>query len=266
MRIQKKVLLMGGMGNKFFQISRAIELKRKNIVVELVFIDLPLRSLYKLSGHTIHEDWLDVVSLVAQFGIRVRPISFAELISLGFMFCLRKLALPVRFDENINDALILDSKFFQSAWDIGYFQSDVHVSIESLNQVADTLISIMSLKKDIDNNQMVCHIRGGDFSPKNRINRKSILALVNLCKKESLKLVVVTNDQNFCRELLENHSYELYSGKSTMDDFIKLSSSCNLYLSNSTFAFWAALISVRSHDAVIHVAEDWPYSSLLQSG
>ena len=75
---------MGGMGNKFFQISRAIELKRKKIVVELVFIDMRLRSLYKLSGHTIHEDWLDVVKLVGQFGIPVRPISLAELISLGF--------------------------------------------------------------------------------------------------------------------------------------------------------------------------------------
>lgn len=263
MRYQKKVLLMGGMGNKFFQIARALELERKNVVVELVFIDLSMRGLYKLSGHTIHGDWLDVVMLVRQLGINVRPISFVELISLSLKFALRKLAFPVRFDENLEDALILDSNFFPSAWDIGYFQSDCHLGQQSLKQVSDALISFMAIKKNDDTGEMVCHIRGGDFGPKNRINKNYIAALVDLCKSQSLKLMVVTNDAVFCRELFESHLYELYIGKSAADDFIKLASSSNLYLSNSTFAFWAALISVRSHNAVVHVPENWSYSKFL---
>ena len=128
MKYQKKVLLMGGMGNKFFQISRALEFKRNNLTVEIVFIDHSIQRLYKLSGHTIHSDWLDIVVLARNLGLDARPINFIEFISLGLRFICRKLGLPTRFDEKIEDVLILDSNFIKSKWDIGYFQSRHHVS------------------------------------------------------------------------------------------------------------------------------------------
>ena len=263
MKYQKKVLLMGGMGNKFFQISRALEFKRNNLTVEIVFIDHSIQRLYKLSGHTIHSDWLDIVVLARNLGLDARPINFIEFISLGLRFICRKLGLPTRFDEKIEDVLILDSNFIKSKWDIGYFQSRHHVSKRSLDKVADGLLSLLDIQKTNISDVMTCHIRGGDFASNMRLSNNEIQALVNFCKSESLKLVVVTNDKIFCRVLFEDQSYDLAYGKSALDDFAILASSRNLYLSNSTFAFWAALIAIRSHNTMTYVPENWSYTDFI---
>jgi len=254
---------MGGMGNKFFQIARALELKQRGIAVEIVYVGLSMRGIYKLSGHTIHSDWLDLTVLAGQLGLDVRPISFFELLSLSLRFASRKLGLPVRFDQKIEDALILDSKFVGCTWDIGYFQSKYHVAKSSLNQVVDGLISLLKIKETTSRDVMVCHIRGGDFDINVRISKNHIEALVDYCKLESLKLVVVTNDKVYCRELFEDQIYNISHGKSALDDFKILASSRHLYLSNSTFAFWAALIAIMSHNAVPHVPENWSYSDFI---
>lgn len=265
MKYQKKVLLMGGMGNKFFQLSRALELKNNNLTVEVVFVDHSIQRLYKLSGHVIHSDWLDIVLLARNLGIDARPISLIEFIHLALKFACRKLGLLIKFDDKIEDTLNLGSNFLESKWDIGYFQSSHHVSKKSLDRVADVLLSFLHIQKLNNNSEvMTCHIRGGDFDSKMRLTNIEIQSLVNFCNSESLKLEVVTNDKFFCRDLFDNQSYNLSNGKSALEDFALLASSINLYLSNSTFAFWAALIATRSHNAVIYVPENWSYAEFLK--
>jgi hypothetical protein len=259
-KYQKKVFLMGGMGNKFFQIARALAFKQKNVEVELVFVDSSMLSLYRLTGHTIHGDWLEVSSLANCLAIKMRPIRFFELISLGVKFTARKLGIPIRFDETISEALSKDSNSSNNAWDIGYFQTCDRVTRDSLAQVADALISILAIKENEGSDEMVCHLRGGDFQGSDRLNESAYSAMIDISQSLSLKLVAVTNDQLFCREFFQNYSYKLYEGESAADDFVRLASSSNLYVSNSTFAFWAALISVRSHSAMVYAPENWPYS------
>lgn len=253
---------MGGLGNKFFQIARAIELKNNDFNVEVIFIDHKFLNIYKLGGHIIHNEWLNISSLANSLELNIRPIRFFELISLGFKFFFRKLGVLIHFDEKMNDILMNKKNMFSSSWDIGYFQSQYHVSKKSLNKVADEIISLLKIQKN-NNNEMVCHIRGGDFDSSVRLNNDDISKLVKFCKSNMLELIVVTNDKLFCETLFENKTYKLSSGKSAHEDFITLASSTNLYLSNSTFAFWAAFIAIRSHHAMALLPNNWSYSDFI---
>ena len=86
-----KVLLMGGLGNQFFQIARAIELRDKSVGVEVIYIGEKLDWLYRLGGHTKHDSWLDVSVLAENLGLNYRSITLLELLFLGFKFLFRKL-------------------------------------------------------------------------------------------------------------------------------------------------------------------------------
>ena len=262
MKHQKKVLLMGGMGNQFFQIARALSFKQKNVEVELVFVGGIMLNLYKLTGHTIHGDWLDTKELANCLAIKMRPIRFFELMSLGVIFAARRLGIPVRFDETIEDALLRDPDLSNKNFDVGYFQTCDHVSQDSLEQVADALISILAIKESEGRDEMVCHVRGGDFQNSDRFSESAFSTMIETALSLSLRLVAVTNDQFFCIELFQNCSYTLYEGKSAEEDFIKLATSSNIYLCNSTFAFWAALSSVRSHGATVYVPVNWPFRKI----
>jgi len=259
-KFQKKVLLMGGIGNKLFQLARAVELQEKNIIVELVYIDPKMTKFYKLSGHTIHPEWIDIPFLSGIFNIHIRPITFIEFIQLVIKFFTKKVGLSDDFNINLYDVL---EKRGEISWDVGYFQSKNHLSLSTLNKVADELIKILNIKKK-NSKELTLHIRGGDFDTKNRIQKKQMEAIILLCQSLMLNLIVVTNDNVFSKKLLGETLYKFYKGKSAYDDFIKLASSSNLYLSNSTFAFWAAMIAIRSHSAKIYLPNNWPYSDFIK--
>jgi hypothetical protein len=262
MKYQKKVLLMGGLGNKFFQVARALELQRKNMSVELVYIDPKMISLYKLGGHTIHPEWFDILILGGKLNLHVRPITFIELLFLGIVFVCKKVGLPVCFNEALDRASISQPVVDKTSWDVGYFQSRAHVSLDSLNEVADQLVKLLNVVKK-DCRQLTCHIRGGDFDLKHRPQRHQIIPITRLCESHSLNLAVVTNDKTWAKQLLGEMPYKFCLGESALDDFLELASSSNLYLSNSTFSFWAALVASRSHNATVYLPDNWSYSDLL---
>lgn len=86
-----KVLLMGGLGNQFFQIARAIELRDRSIGVQLVYIDAKLDWLYRLGGHTKHDSWLDVSVLAESLGLKYRSITLS--IGLASLICIGELSM-----------------------------------------------------------------------------------------------------------------------------------------------------------------------------
>ena len=123
-------------------------------------------------------------------------------------------------------------------------------------------LNFLNIKKK-NSEELTLHIRGGDFDRKNRLQKNQMKAIILLCKSLMLNLIVVTNDKVFSKKLLGETLYKFYTGKSAYDDFIKLASSSNLYLSNSTFAFWAAMIATRSHSARIYLPNNWSYSDFI---
>ena len=257
-----KILLMGGLGNQFFQIARALEFKKRGISVEMVYFGAYGNLLYGLSGHTKHDDWLNVELLMDSLSIDHRSIKFQELFFIGSKFLLRKLKLRTRFDERLD--LVVRGKKGRIKWDIGYFQSVDHVSLGAVNTVAICLVNILGLEDKIQLNHMGFHLRGGDFELSSRLTRSNIRDALEFTKEDNLEIFIATNDSDFANNLFNglNVNFEV-SNLPPKDDFVSLASAHSLFLSNSSFAFWAGLCAKLTHDSNIFCLESWPYNDFL---
>ena len=129
----------------------------------MVFISQRFDSFYRLTGHTKHDQWIDVNNLASNLKLNCRSISLSEFLFLGIKFFLKKLGLVSSFNIEL-DSLCKYKKNNSSMLDVGYFQSIKHVSLNSVNKVAYGLIDL--LQTLLKNSQSF--IRGGDF-----INRDS---------------------------------------------------------------------------------------------
>ncbi len=257
-----KILLMGGLGNQFFQIARALEFKKRGIPVEMVYFGAYGNLLYWLSGYTKHDDWLNVELLMDSLSIDHRSIKFPEIFIIGSKFLLRKLNLKTRFDERLD--LVSSENKGRIKWDIGYFQSVDHVSLDAVNTVAVWLVKILGLEDKIQLNHMGFHLRGGDFKHSSRLTRSNIRDALEFTKEDNLKIFIATNDSDFANKIFKglNVNFEV-SSLSAKDDFVSLASAHSLFLSNSSFAFWAGLCAKMTHDSNVFCIESWPYNDFL---
>jgi hypothetical protein len=258
-----RIVLMGGLGNQFFQLARAVELRDRSIDVQLVYISEKLDWLYRLSGHTKHDSWLDVGVLADSLGLKYRSITLLELLSLGFKFIRRKLGLMNGFDEVLESRLDAKS-LFTNSWDVGYFQSIKHVSLVSVNKVAERLASMLEIIKPSDNDLVIFHIRGGDFNISDRVTVDDIHNFVEATVNDSSRIFVATNDAKFSSEIFESMGIGFEISKlSPKDDFVAIASARSLFVSNSSFGFWAALCAKNSHNSVVYSLDSWPYEDFL---
>lgn len=268
-----KVLLMGGLGNQFFQIARAIELRDRSIGVQLVYIDAKLDWLYRLSGHTKHDSWLDVSVLAESLGLKYRSITLLELLSLSFKFFARKFVVISQFNEPL-DSKLSQNKLGSNTWDVGYFQSIRHVSLASINQVSSGLIDLLGTNESAAKTRMAFHIRGGDFSVIDQVHRglrlparvtvDDIRSVVEAAVSDSSRVFVATNDVKFSSEIFQSLGVDFKISKlSPREDFITIATSKNIFVSNSSFAFWAALCAKNAHNATVHSLNSWPYEDFL---
>lgn len=169
-KTKNKVLLMGGMGNKFFQVARALEFKKRGISVELVYFGKYSRCIHRLTGQTKLENWLPVGLLMDALALNYRPISLLELFCLSIKFVFRKINIKTEFDESLDH--VINSQVGKEKWDVGYFQSSKHVSLGSVNAIADKLIMILGLGNKKRSNNIGFHLRAGDFSVASRLTKK----------------------------------------------------------------------------------------------
>tara|TARA_A100001011_G_scaffold260941_1_gene269445 strand:+ start:1412 stop:2236 length:825 start_codon:yes stop_codon:yes gene_type:complete len=260
-----KVLLMGGLGNQFFQIARAVELRDKSIGVEVIYIGTKLDWLYRLGGHTKHDNWLDVCVLVENLGLKYRRITLPELLLLGLKFLSRKLGIVSLFDEELN--VRLSQKYFKkSNWDVGYFQSSRHVSLGSINKVSFGLVKLMNINEAVAEARTAFHIRGGDFKSVDRVTTNDVRIAIDEMACNLKKIFVVTNDVKFSSRIFESIDVDFEISKlSSKEDFIAIATSKNVFVSNSSFSFWAAICAKNSHNSTIYSTNSWPYKDFLET-
>jgi hypothetical protein len=261
-----KVLLMGGLGNQFFQIARAIELIDRSFDVELVFISQRFDSFYRLTGHTKHDQWIDVNNLASSLKLNCRSISLSEFLFLGIKFFLKKLGLVSSFNIEL-DSLCKYKKNNSSMLDVGYFQSIKHVSLNSVNKVAYGLIDLLQTDEIPTKEFSVFHIRGGDF-----INRDSeyivsiddVKNAINSIKNQTNRIFVATNDNSFSNKIFRTLDVDFEISKlSPKNDFITIATAKSVFVSNSSFAFWAALCAKLAYRSTIFSLNSWPYADFL---
>jgi hypothetical protein len=258
-----KVLLMGGLGNQFFQIARAIELREQSFGVQVVYIGDKLDWLYRLGGHVKHESWLDISVLTESLGLEFRRITFIELFFLGLKFISRKLGIKTTFDEELDS--ILDQKLLSSNnWDVGYFQSIRHVSLASINKVSMGLANMLNIIQFPANDRIAFHIRGGDFSVSDRVTSDDVKSAIEATFSDSSRIFVATNDVRFSSEIFQSLGVDFeISTLSPRGDFVAIATAKSVFVSNSSFAFWAGLCGSRAHGAKIYSLETWPYNDFL---
>ena len=258
-----KVLLMGGLGNQFFQIARAIELRDRSIGVQLVYIDAKLDWLYRLGGHTKHDSWVDVSVLAESLGLKYRSITLLELLSLAFRFFARKKRGISSFNEEL-DYKLSQKKLGSNTWDVGYFQSIRHVSLASINKVSSGLTDLLGTNESATKARMAFHIRGGDFSVIDRVTVDDVRSAVEASVSNSSRVFVATNDIKFSSEIFQSLDVDFEISKlSPREDFITIATSKKIFVSNSSFAFWAALCAQNAHNATVHSLNSWPYEDFL---
>lgn len=227
------VLMMGGIGNRLFQLARAIDLRRagsRPVLVELdaVFgLDLLTRRLMGWSAHPI---WLDLRSLASNLGVAYRQPTASEQLAL-FVELARIRGLGQ--EQRLNLPLSVDTRPAQ----IGYFQGHECVSIGAVREIASQLDVL--LERPLCPPKNVMHIRGGDFAMSDRVGPEDVNKFLLSCDGPS---VCVTNDPSFVR--WKYPDLELNPPKSALLDFTILARALHIMPSNSTFCFWACAVAV----------------------
>ena len=252
----KKIFLMGGAGNQFFQLARAHSHMALGREVELIKLARLKEVIYRIIGFTYHKDWIDIDSLSAKLGIPSRKVTFNELFILIIYFILRKFKVSNFFDREIFELT-------EYSLDVGYFQSPKHILPESIDAVAKSISNFLSIKSRPSD--LVIHVRGGDFPVDNRISNSHARLIAKYARDNSLEIKIVTNDEKYASELFGflEHNF-IFKGRNAKDDFISLCCAKTLYLSNSTFAFWAAACSISMQSSVVLIPKDFPFRNMLK--
>jgi hypothetical protein len=180
---------LGGLGNKLFQIARAHDLTENGFDVEVICLEGKLLSLYKLTGHMVHGDWLDISTLLRHLGLGSRRVKASEFFVLAMIFLFRKLGGNTGFNQYLSDFIKGQSIFRFSNLDVGYFQSSKHVTPEAIQLITENLINSL-LRNDKASGRLAVHLRGGDFKSSTRLQASDIDRVSTLCREQSLRCFV----------------------------------------------------------------------------
>ena len=261
MSIVKNVFLMGGVGNQLFQIARACSHRDNGHDVYILKLSRHTKLIYRLIGFTFHDDWVDIEKVLCKLSFKTKEISYKQMLILIFLFMMRKLGINKYFDTKIDEA----PNFLNKLIDVGYFQSSKHLTSNAVEDVGHALIDILNISSDTDNSSMVLHIRGGDFSETDRLKDHDIKKVKDLAQRRNLQIKIVTNDKIFAKQVTGiNENISINNSNSALDDFIFLTGSKLLFLSNSTFAFWAAIVASLSRNTELFASDNFPYKSLVK--
>ena len=253
---------MGGVGNQLFQIARACSHRENGYEVAVLQLSKHKKNLYRMIGFTDHENWIEIGDLANSLDIKIKDVSFSHLVSLAFLFFLRRLGINRYFNTEIDDESTI---FGQYNIDVGYYQSNKHLTLSAVNEVSNALIELLGISCLKTNSDFVVHIRGGDFIKYNmEIKYDEIEKVKVLAKKRGKKIHIVTNDKKFALGFFDTQD-NIYVNNSTdaMSDFLFLSASSTLFISNSTFAFWAAKIATIINNAELFGMSSFPWKDLI---
>jgi len=244
--------MIGGLGNQLFQIAAVLKYRRNKEKVIISFlgdIHIPkrvncLRSIFEIP------DWLYfdnsrklnlLIKLFARSSAGLRFGSYLPLVGIN--------------DRNFKhkDYYFLNQKLLFLD---GYFnQNWTHSQLSSIFSILKLKpIKLNKEQLQLCNQNVVIHIRGGDFlSIKN----------LNICKldyyKNSVKyalskglktFIVICEDQRYGKEIIKelkkcftNLQIKIVKSDTIKNDFNLIRSSPVAILSNSTFSWWASFLS-----------------------
>jgi hypothetical protein len=235
------VPLIGGIGNRLFQIARAWDLKQAGQDPILVPVEaLPEIDFLagKLLGWTRHRLWIDTAVVAAKLGMQRSDISPAG--RLAVYAELVQSRLPGQRDR-FHLPLSEDHRRVQ----LGYFQRTGCISVESVAAVSRVVADLLPLAQHL-RHQAVIHVRGGDFAVEDRLSAQSVAAFQHHAGEAC---VGVTNDPAYVKQNFP--ALRLAPSTGPADDFMTLCNAGLIMPSNSTFCFWGCAVAVQRHGATL---------------
>lgn len=258
-----RVFMMGGVGNQLFQIARACTFKSDKEEVVLVKITKFKDIIYRYARWTNHDDWISPEDIANLIGVKVREVTYPELFSLILIFILRKRGVKNFFNREYFNRKG-DLKIFSSIIDVGYFQTINHVSLDSVKLVARALSQHLNVTNKSGDSTIVAHIRGRDFAKHQRLGAADVKSITDFAKSKELTIKIVTNDVDFSSSLFGNlDDVSIASTTGALEDFKCICDARYLYISDSTFSFWAAMCSKSIGDIYVLGPPGFSYTDFL---
>lgn len=239
------IYLIGGLGNKLFQIALAKYLETFNYVVRF---DLSASKYFSPKS-------LRYFQLEHYVQARVLQMTRFFPSPLGKFPNFAKL-LRFRFNNTKSDLSSLGfliSDELESSSLIGYWQRLLYTDklTKDFKELPKKMIAF-------SNEKYLCiHVRRGDMLNTNDVLNDSyyINAVREVFSYHGfMKIIVVTDDSNYCSTNLGlNYSFEVSSSDNPIDDFKIMVNANILILSRSTFSWWAARLS----NAIVYYPSPW---------
>ncbi len=224
------MLLMGGVGNRLFQLAHAKSLIDIGYEVDVFEFPVFIEIYAKKIGWSYHDQWIDFNLFSKKLKITKRSITYIELMILILTFASRKLGFNFfKFDQPLH-------ALSKNRIKCGYFQSNLHISQKSLEELTVALASYLNISGGGDPS---VYLRGGDFNSAERFKFDKFLDEI----RSHQKINIVTNDISFADKMNKYCSNSsIVNSQSALQDFIVLASSKVMYCSKSTYGFWAARV------------------------
>ena len=252
--------MVGGLGNQLFQIAACLKYRKQKEKVIISFlgdIHIPkrkncLNSIFEMPNWLYFDNSNNLnlpIKFIAKKSATLRFGSYLPFFSIN--------------DRNFNSSnygfskkklLFLDG-YFNQYWN--------YTSLKNLFiQLKLKPIELKQEYKQICKNEVVIHIRGGDFLK---------ISKLNICKLEYYKksidyalakgfrsFKIISEDQKYGKEILkELNNYfidlkiSILNSKSIKNDFNIIRSSKFAILSNSTFSWWASFLSTSKREFIV---------------
>ena len=244
----KKIFLFGGVGNHLFKIAHAVELSKLDYKVTLIYLPNKFSFIWKLFGFTVQENWIDIKLIAKEANLSIKMISILDIFFILKVFLLKKAGCDVLFDLKLDCYNKKTPKYI-----LGYFQSKNHLDIKTLEYFAHLVAKQLKISNKLKERNVI-HFRAGDFDEAAYIKKDEL----NKIAGEYKDLIFTTNDRptlvSYC-DFLE-FKVNINNSNSALDDFKFMSSSTRLFLSFSTFSFWAGLICKLNGGTIIFPYKD----------
>ena len=261
-----KIFLMGGVGNQLFQITRAVSLKENGKKIEIIRLGNNKNFVNFLINHKNQDDWLDLDLLLKKLQIKVRTVSILELLKLFIIFIQKKMNFFSDFDIPLQERILSSNKY-----DLGYFQHKNQFSKSAMKIVISKLIIQLNLSKKIKIKNKLCfHIRATDFLKEennNQLDRlpkfHEIKEILKTYSNKNFDLLIITDDPKIIINIDYVNINLDYQSKAARDDFISLCLCNKMYVSQSSFNFWAYLLAKDLYDCEVLNIDDWVYKKLI---
>jgi putative glycosyltransferase len=257
------IFLQGGLGNQLYILAYADFLKQKGF--ENVKLIAPYK---KTKGDTKDKKKRSLITELPD-KMNISLISLGHRYIYSILFRLPKIPLYKSLWSKIIRLHIEPSKgwaIFQPeinnlGWvnvHFGYYQSYHYISDLFKQQVREITDELSPKKENtfrINQNDVAIHIRRGDFligENQNIFNTIGIAyylnGLKNISKKIEINKIYIFSDdfkaiEDDIKTLSQQYEVELVEGQSVLEDFVMLQQFSNFVIGNSTFSWWAAMLS-----------------------